>query len=149
MSTLYVHTRKSSWNPNFNTHSLIGGSMPAPPPVLSPSFHHHHFILLSFPQREIRHTLQKFCFLFSSNISLKFYNFPLHKSGIVCSHNNRYWIWGSYTQYSVTSWCKIWDLLNPGWEKCYWPSILCGNMWLLEICKALSWVSELHSTELL
>jgi hypothetical protein len=107
--------------------------MPAPPPVLSPSFHHHHFISLSFPQRKIRHTLQKFHFLFFSNIILKLHNLPLHKSGIVCSHNNRYWVWGSYTQHSITSWCKIWDLLNSDCEECYWPSGLCGNVWLLTL----------------
>ena len=88
------------------------------------------------------------CFFFS-NISLKLHNLPLHKSGIVCSHNNRYWIWGSYAQHSVTSWCKFWDLLNPSCEECYWPSGICRNIWLLKICKGLRWVSKPHSTELL
>jgi hypothetical protein len=92
---------------------------------------------------------KNFISCFFSNISLKLHNLSLHKSGIVCLHNNRYWIWGSYAQHSVTSWCKIWNLLHPGCEECYWPSGLCRNVWLLKMCKALRWVSKLHSTELL
>jgi len=77
----FICTYKSSWNPNSNTQNLIGGSVPAPS-ILSPSFLHHHFISLTFPQREIRQTLQKFHFLFFIYISLKLHNLPSHKSGL-------------------------------------------------------------------